>query len=181
MGYAILLIIILPALVCTRSDNNTFKRLMLPHRLARLIRLKEKVQIAISQNSLRRQIFSIIPTSQKTTARPSGRFNDHVNMSIDSPRYRIRRKLDTFRLESDSPFSNLYIRCFLGAIQLSACLIYLINTRGNVQSPAFTGKPLPPILLLYVRWLSRGIKTESSMLSVAPKASTFAAQTPSRN
>lgn len=175
------MIIILPALVCTRSDNNAFKPLMLPHRLARLPRLKEKVQITISQNSLRSQTFSIIPTSEKTTARPSGRFNDHVNMSIDSSRYRIRRKLDTFRLESVSPFSNLHIRCFLGAIQLSACFIYRINTRGNVQSPALTGKPLPSILLLYVRCLSRGIKTESSMLSVAPKASTFAAQTPTRN
>lgn len=31
--------------VCTRPDNNAFKPLMRPHRLARLIRLKEKVQI----------------------------------------------------------------------------------------------------------------------------------------
>lgn len=55
--------------VCTRSDNNTFKRLMRPHRLAILIRLKDMVQI-----NLRRQMFRIIRTNEKTIARPSGRF-----------------------------------------------------------------------------------------------------------
>lgn len=83
------------------------------------------------------------------------------------------------RLDSGPRSSNLHIRCFLGAIQLPVCLIYLIQTCGNVQTPIHTANPRLSMLLLYVRWLSRGIKTELSMLSAAPKAPTFSTQTPS--
>lgn len=121
----------------------------------------EKVQIAISQNSLRTQIFRIIRTGERTTARPSGRFNlscIYVHRLLQIQNKEETGHIDTFRLESDSPLSNLHIRCFLGAVQRSTCPIYLINTRGNVQSPVLKGNPLPSMLLLYVRWLSRGIK-----------------------
>lgn len=142
MRYAILLIIIRT----TRSDNNTFKPLMRPHRhrLVRLIRLKEKVQIAISQNSLRRQIFRIIRISEKPTARPSGRFN--LSCTYVHRRLQIQNKEETGHIDTHSVWKvihfcpELHIRCFLGAVQLSTCPIYLINTLWQCTIPCLHGK-----------------------------------------